>query len=136
MSPSVERALRDRLDFSAACHMGPPSRYMGSSSLAPAIAQGNTRMDRALAQKRETPTRTTPDTRLYAYWTAEEKRRHSERMRDYYAGRKQALAKARWEKQRAAGILPGSRWAPPDGRAQAKQAGVSDARHLAALGLA
>ena len=116
MSPSVERALRDRLDFSAACHMGPPSRYMGSSSLAPAIAQGNTRMDRALAQKRKTPTRTTPDTRLYAYWTAEEKRRHSERMRDYYAGRKQALAKARREKQRAAGILPGSVFRAPDGQ--------------------
>ena len=136
MSPSVERELMARLDFSASCHMGPPSRYMGCSSLAPAISQGISRMDRALAQKRAKPTRTTPDTRLYAYWSDEEKRRHSERMRDYYAGRKQALAKARWEKQRAAGITPGSRWAPPDGRAQAKQAGVSDALHLAALGLA
>ena len=95
---SVESQLRARLDFAHDWHCDRDTSltsYCGSSSLAPAIATGISKMDRDVAQRRVTRTRRAPDTRLYGYWTPEERKQHSERMREYYGGRKAALAKAR-----------------------------------------
>ena len=120
---SVESQLRARLDFAHDWHCDRDTsltRHCGSSSLAPAIATGISRMDRDVAQRRVTRTRRAPDTRLYGYWTPEERKQHSERMREYYGGRKAALAKARRAaKQQAKGITPGSPWEPKGGRGSA-----------------
>jgi len=117
---SVESQLRARLDFEHPLPLEGLTSYCGCSSLAPAIATGISKMDRDVAQRRVTRTRTTPDTRLYGYWTPEERKQHSERMREYYGGRKAALAKARRAaKQQAKGITPGSPWEPKGGRGSA-----------------
>ena len=115
MTAALAREYDSRLDFAASCHNGPPSRYMGCSSLAPAIATGISRMDRDCATHRQTPSAILG--RHYpGEWPLERRLAHAAAMREFYAGRKAALAKARAAKRRASGMRPGCPFEPKGGR--------------------
>ena len=119
---SVESQLRARLDFAHDWHCDRDTsltRHCGSSSLAPAIATGISRMDRDCATHRQTPSAILG--RHYpGEWPLERRLAHAEAMKEYYAGRKAAAArKRRAAKQQAKGITPGSPWEPKGGRGSA-----------------